>query len=111
MVLDCVQTSKRAVSLEACTFDETVARMGQFADLDSVTLTVQRLIPRKSVVTVIVGPQGENVGNFTVMHHVVHLLLCVQCIHVMANLNYFRKVLAGYGMNLRTTLQSNNIRL
>ena len=86
VVLDGVQTSKRALSLEACTFDETVARMGQFADLDSVTLTVQRLLPRKSVVTVIVGPQGETVGNFTVLHHVVHSLLCVQCIHVIAKL-------------------------
>ena len=43
--------------------------MGQFADLDAVTLTVQRLFPRKSVVTVVVGPQGEQVGNFTVKYY------------------------------------------
>ena len=76
------QPSKRYLSLEACTFDETVARMGQFADLSSVTLTVQRLLPRKSVVTVIVGPEGEEVGNFTV-NHIPIILFVLSLIYVL----------------------------
>jgi hypothetical protein len=79
------QPSKRYLSLEACTFDETVARMGQFADLSSITLTVQRLLPRKSVVTVIVGPEGEEVGNFTV-NHIPIILFVLSLIYVLEEL-------------------------
>jgi len=53
--------------------------MSKFSDLETVIITVQRLYPRNYVVTVVVGPQGEYVGNFTVRIIRIKIKLSVDC--------------------------------
>jgi ferredoxin len=71
--------------LEGLNFDSTVALLGQYSDYDNVVITVKRVYTRGEVIIQMVGPQGEDAGNFT--------------------------VLSGMGANLRTALNSQNIKL
>lgn len=71
--------------LEGLNFDETVRLISLYSEYDSVKITVKRMAVRGAVTVVMVGPDGRDAGSF--------------------------RVLSGYGSNMRTALQANNIKL
>ena len=71
--------------LEGLNFDETVRLLGLYSEYDTVSITVKRMALRGAVTVVMVGPDGRDAGSF--------------------------KVLSGYGSNMRTALQANNMKL
>jgi hypothetical protein len=71
--------------LEGLNFDETVRMLGLYSEYDQVRITVKRMALRGAVTVVMVGPDGREAGSF--------------------------RVLSGYGSNMRTALQANNIKL
>jgi hypothetical protein len=90
-VLMNVQTPETPIAkpnLEGLNYDLTLDTLGGVAasaEGGPVAITVQRLAMRKEIKTVIVGPNGEEVVSFD--------------------------VLAGFGSNLRTALQVNNLKM
>lgn len=75
-------------NLEGLSYDRTLDMLGEACGASAnkrVAITVQRIAKRKDIKTIIVGPSGEPVLEFD--------------------------VLAGYGSNLRTALQSNNLKM
>lgn len=88
MNVQLVESTDTKPNLEGLNYDVTLDRLGDVAvaaEGGPVAITVQRLIPRKEIKTIIVGPNGEEVIEFD--------------------------VLAGYGSNLRTAMQSNNLKM
>lgn len=83
--LSTISTEGKEESLEGLNFDATVKKLVKFKDLPSVKIVFKRLLKRAEVIVKVVGPTGEEVGEYP--------------------------VLAGYGFNLRTALQSNNIKM
>lgn len=71
--------------LEALNFNAIVKELKKFAEFDDVILTVKRPVKRKDILVKMVGPDGEDAGSFT--------------------------VLAGYGVNMRTALQAENMKM
>jgi hypothetical protein len=74
-----------SMKLEGLTLDNTIDRMGYFGEYASVAIRVKRLSQRSVVTVKLRGPQGEDEGEV--------------------------EVLSGYGVNLRTVLQSSGRRL
>lgn len=73
------------VAMEGAGFDDTIDALGALAGSTYARLTVKRLARRGEITVRVFGPSDEFVTNFT--------------------------VLSGYGANLRTALNSNNLRL
>lgn len=71
--------------LEGLNFDATLNELRKFSEYNEVVLTVKRPTKRKDIIVKMVGPDGEDAGSFT--------------------------VLAGYGVNMRTALQVENMRM
>ena len=69
-------------SLEGLNLDKTIEIMSYFGEYETVKLKVKRLVPRKLIKVILKGPQGEEAGELA--------------------------VLSGYGVNLRTILNSSN---
>ena len=66
--------------LEGLTLDKTLDLMSYFGEYKSVSIRVKRVIPRRVVKVKVLGPQGDEQGSL--------------------------QVLSGYGVNMRTLLQS-----
>jgi len=80
-----LSNGERSIDVTGLNYDNTINAFRQFSDDNKVTLTVQRLQRRKEINVKIVGPNNEFVKEFT--------------------------VISGYGANLRTALQSNNLKM
>jgi len=70
-------------NLQGLGLDDTLNILAQFSAYDKILLGVKRLVKRNEIVVQMVGPQGEDAGSLA--------------------------VLSGYGVNLRTLLQSHNM--
>lgn len=68
--------------LEGLTLDQTLDLMSYFGEYSKVAIRVKRISPRRVVNVKVLGPQGEDQGELT--------------------------VLSGYGVNLRTLLQASS---
>ena len=83
------ETKVTRPNLEGLDYDNTLDVIGDMAGKGGtegyLAIGIQRLIQRKTIITEIIGPTNEPVMSF--------------------------EVLAGYGTNLRTALQSNNIKM
>lgn len=80
-----LSNGERSIDVTGLNYDNTINAFRQFSDDNTVTLTVQRLQRRKEINVKIIGPNNEFVKEFT--------------------------VISGYGANLRTALQSNNLKM
>jgi len=80
-----LSNSEQSIDVTGLNYDNTINAFRQFAEDNTVTLTVQRLQRRKNINVKVVGPNNEYVKEFT--------------------------VISGYGANLRTALQSNNLKM
>lgn len=81
-----ISNSNDAVdSLEGMNFDRTVDILSSYQQYGSNVITVRRMVKRKDITVLMVGPFNEDAGNFT--------------------------MLSGYSSNLRTALQSQNMKI
>lgn len=78
-------TDSRKASLEGLGLDDTIDCLGEFGSFSYNRVKVKRLVKRAEIVVQIYGPSDEYVMNVT--------------------------ALSGYGVNLRTALNSYNIKL
>jgi hypothetical protein len=77
--------STDSVSLEGLNLDQVYNTLSKCSAYNNITITTKSLKQRKEVVVQIYSPQSEYLGNFTVF--------------------------SGYGMNLRTALQSKDLNI
>jgi len=75
----------KEVLLEGFNYDATIDRLLLFKDKNEINITVKRIIKRKEIVVEMIGPGGEDAGSFV--------------------------VLSGYGSNMRTALNSKNMKI
>jgi len=75
----------KEVLLEGFNYDATIDRLLLFKDKNEINITVKRIIKRKEIVVEMIGPSGEDAGSFV--------------------------VLSGYGSNMRTALNSKNMKI
>lgn len=80
-----ISTKDKAIDVTGLNYDQTLNAIGKFEGSETLSITIQRLQLRKEIKVKVVGPQGEYVTEF----------------------NTF----SGYGSNLRTALQSNNLKM
>lgn len=73
------------VNVEGLNFDATIGELGRFRDCSTLTIIVKRLVTREYVTIEMVGPQGEDAGEMVIP--------------------------AGYGANVRSELQRNNMKV
>ena len=79
-------SNMKSSSLEALNFDTTINEISKFSEYSEITLTIRRLIKRKSIAIELYDPEGKFTGlNFT--------------------------VLSGYKGALRTALLNNDIKM
>mmetsp|Transcript_15434 Transcript_15434/g.15558 ORF Transcript_15434/g.15558 Transcript_15434/m.15558 type:complete len:301 (+) Transcript_15434:109-1011(+) len=75
----------KITTVEGRNFDYTVNELRKFSEYEKIAITVKRPVKRKEIDVKMYGPKGEFAGNFT--------------------------VLSGYGTNMRTALQSMNMKM
>jgi hypothetical protein len=56
-------STSSAISVEALNIDNTLAEFAKFTDIDDITLTVRRLVKRKSINIEVYDPQGKFTGT------------------------------------------------
>lgn len=76
---------KNIIPLEGFNYDATIDRLLLFKDKNEVNITVKRITKRKDIIVKMVGPSGEDAGEFV--------------------------VLSGFGSNMRTALNSKNMKI
>jgi hypothetical protein len=80
-----ISDGSNIVPLEGFNYDATIDRLLLFKDKNDVNITIKRVTKRKEIVVQMVGPSNEDAGSFV--------------------------VLSGYGSNMRTALNSKNMRI